>query len=48
MTRPKPNVFAVAVALLVPAAAAWAALFYVCHTIVTGAAVVIDLISRSL
>lgn len=43
----KPNVIAVAGVLLVPAIAAWALLIYACHTIVTAAAVVIDLISRS-
>ena len=47
-TRPKPNVIAVAAALVVPAAAAWAILIYVCHIIVAGAAIVIDLIAGSL
>lgn len=44
----KPNPLAVAALLVVPATAAWAVLLYACHTIVAGAAVVIDLISRSL
>ena len=44
----KPNVVAVAAVLVVPALAAWAALIYVCHALVTGAVVVLDLVSRSL
>lgn len=44
----KPKLLAVVGACLVPAAAAWAVLIYVCHTIVVGAAVVLDIISRSL
>lgn len=47
MSRPKLNMLAVAMILMVPAAAAWAVLIYVCHSLVVGAAVVLDIISRS-
>ncbi|MEV8180344.1 hypothetical protein [Specibacter sp. NPDC078692] len=44
----KPNMLVVAGALVVPAAAVWAALIYICNTLVAGAAVVLDIFSRSL
>ena len=44
----KPNPLVVAGALMVPALAAWVAIYYVCHTIVAGAAAGLDIISRSL
>lgn len=46
--RVKPKALATAVVLVVPALGLWAALIYVCHTLVTGTAVVLELISRSL
>ena len=46
--RTKPNMLATAAVLVVPALALWAALIYVCHTLVTGAAVVLELILGSL
>lgn len=46
--RAKPNMLAVAGVLAVPAIAAWVVIVYICHALVTGAAVVLDIISRSL
>lgn len=46
--RTKPNILATAAFLMVPAVAAWALIIYTCHTIVAGAAVVLELLSRSL
>ena len=46
--KAKPKLLVIAGVLVVPAIAAWAVLVYVCHTLVTGASVVLDIISRSL
>lgn len=48
MTRAKPNMLLVAIVVTLVSLALWTALIYVCHTLVTGAAVVLDIISRSL
>lgn len=46
MTR-KRNLFAVAVILMIPAAAAWAILIYFCWVIVTATTIILDIITRS-